>query len=119
MTIHERYPFVWKESRKKAVTQRIEEQKTDALQKEIAALALDTRSYNALRRGGIATINMLIDRWETLPRLKNFGNKSIDEVRMKLTTYLIDNHQNDLLERLTNIQCRQISRKRDPYVFSN
>jgi DNA-directed RNA polymerase subunit alpha len=46
---------------------------------------LTVRSYNCLKREGINTVGELIGRTEAdLLDIRNFGQKSIDEVKMKL-----------------------------------
>lgn len=52
----------------------------------IEELELGVRSYNCLKREGVQTIGDLISRTETeLLNIPNFGKKSIDEVKEKLT----------------------------------
>src|SRR5436189_4185128 len=51
----------------------------------IEELDLTVRSYNCLKREGINTVGELIGRTEAdLLDIRNFGQKSIDEVKMKL-----------------------------------
>ena len=51
----------------------------------IEELDLTVRSYNCLKREGIDTVGELISRTEAdLLDIRNFGQKSIDEVKMKL-----------------------------------
>lgn len=51
-------------------------------------LELTVRSYNCLKREGINTVGELVARSETdLMDIRNFGAKSIDEVKEKLTEY--------------------------------
>ena len=53
----------------------------------IEALDLTVRSYNCLKREGIHTVGELISRSEQdLLDIRNFGAKSIDEVKAKLQT---------------------------------
>ena len=53
----------------------------------IEDLDLTQRSYNCLKREGIHTIGELVDRSERdLLNIRNFGQKSIDEVKDKLNT---------------------------------
>jgi DNA-directed RNA polymerase subunit alpha len=48
-------------------------------------LQLTVRSYNCLKREGIHTVGELISRSEQdLLDIRNFGSKSIDEVKLKL-----------------------------------
>ena len=48
---------------------------------------MTVRSYNCLKREGIHTVGELITRSEAdLLDIRNFGTKSIDEVKVKLTS---------------------------------
>ena len=58
-----------------------------ALAKPIEELDLTVRSYNCLKREGIHTVGELITRSEAdLMDIRNFGAKSIDEVKDKLAS---------------------------------
>jgi DNA-directed RNA polymerase subunit alpha len=51
----------------------------------IEELDLTVRSYNCLKREGIHTVGELVGRSEAdLLDIRNFGSKSIDEVKVKL-----------------------------------
>jgi DNA-directed RNA polymerase subunit alpha len=51
----------------------------------IEELNLTVRSYNCLKREGIHTVSELVSRSEQdLLDIRNFGSKSIDEVKLKL-----------------------------------
>lgn len=51
----------------------------------IEELSLTVRSYNCLKREGIHTVSELVSRSEQdLMDIRNFGQKSIDEVKLKL-----------------------------------
>ncbi|MDM6822267.1 DNA-directed RNA polymerase subunit alpha C-terminal domain-containing protein, partial [Escherichia coli] len=51
----------------------------------IEDLDLSVRSYNGLKREGVATVGELLDRTEQdLLEIRNFGQKSVDEVKEKL-----------------------------------
>jgi DNA-directed RNA polymerase subunit alpha len=51
----------------------------------IEDLNLTVRSYNCLKREGINTVGDLVQKTETeLMDIRNFGQKSIDEVKGKL-----------------------------------
>ena len=51
----------------------------------IEDLDLTVRSYNCLKREGIHTVGELVGRSEAdLLDIRNFGSKSIDEVKVKL-----------------------------------
>ncbi len=52
----------------------------------IEDLDLSVRSYNCLKREGINTVSELVSLSETqLMNIRNFGQKSVDEVKDKLT----------------------------------
>ncbi len=87
MTIHERFPFTWKESRKPKVDIRKEKAK-DALKEDVGALNLSTRAYNALKRASINTIDDLISAKDRLYNVKNIGGNSVIEIHTKLLAYL-------------------------------
>ena len=51
----------------------------------IEDLDLTVRSYNCLKREGVATVGDLVQKSEEdLLEIRNFGQKSIDEVKAKL-----------------------------------
>ncbi|MDR0888398.1 MAG: DNA-directed RNA polymerase subunit alpha, partial [Coriobacteriales bacterium] len=55
------------------------------LDKQVEDLNLSVRSYNCLKRAGIHTVRQLLDFSEDdLLNIRNFGTKSIDEVKEKL-----------------------------------
>jgi DNA-directed RNA polymerase subunit alpha len=59
----------------------------EQLSTPIEQLDLTVRSYNCLKREGIHTVGELISRSEAdLLDIRNFGSKSIDEVKVKLDT---------------------------------
>ncbi len=59
----------------------------EQLSTPIESLDLTVRSYNCLKREGIHTVGELIGRSEAdLLDIRNFGSKSIDEVKAKLVT---------------------------------
>ncbi|MDR0285318.1 MAG: DNA-directed RNA polymerase subunit alpha, partial [Propionibacteriaceae bacterium] len=63
----------------------VDEQLIADLQLPIEDLSLTVRSYNCLKREGIHTVSELVSRSEQdLMDIRNFGQKSIDEVKMKL-----------------------------------
>jgi DNA-directed RNA polymerase subunit alpha len=62
-----------------------EEEDNAVLQTSIDALNLSVRSHNCLKREGIQTVGELVTRSEAdLLDIRNFGSKSIDEVKDKL-----------------------------------
>lgn len=63
-----------------------DEDNTD-LEKQIEDLDLSVRSYNCLKRAGIHSVRQLVDFSENdLLNIRNFGVKSIEEVKDKLET---------------------------------
>jgi len=60
---------------------------SNELSMPIEDLDLSVRSYNCLKREGINTVSELVALSETqLMNIRNFGQKSVDEVRDKLTS---------------------------------
>ena len=60
-----------------------ENQETNAeLDKQIEDLDLSVRSYNCLKRAGIHSVRQLVEN--DLLNIRNFGAKSIEEVKDKL-----------------------------------
>ena len=63
----------------------VDEQLQADLNLPIEDLSLTVRSYNCLKREGIHTVGELVSRSEQdLMDIRNFGQKSIDEVKLKL-----------------------------------
>ena len=63
----------------------IDEQLAADLALPVEDLNLTVRSYNCLKREGIHTVSELVSRSEQdLLDIRNFGSKSIDEVKLKL-----------------------------------
>lgn len=63
----------------------VDEQLAADLQLPVEDLNLTVRSYNCLKREGIHTVGELVGRSEQdLLDIRNFGSKSIDEVKQKL-----------------------------------
>uniref|UniRef100_S0DE23 DNA-directed RNA polymerase n=1 Tax=termite gut metagenome TaxID=433724 RepID=S0DE23_9ZZZZ len=63
----------------------VDEQLVADLALPIEDLSLTVRSYNCLKREGIHTVSELVSRSEQdLMDIRNFGQKSIDEVKLKL-----------------------------------
>jgi DNA-directed RNA polymerase subunit alpha len=61
------------------------DEQSGELAKPIEELDLTVRSYNCLKREGITTVRELVDKSEDdLLEIRNFGQKSIDEVKAKL-----------------------------------
>jgi DNA-directed RNA polymerase subunit alpha len=66
----------------------IDEKLAEDLALPIEDLHLTVRSYNCLKREGIHTVSELVSRSEQdLMDIRNFGQKSIDEVTLKLAEY--------------------------------
>jgi DNA-directed RNA polymerase subunit alpha len=62
-----------------------EEEVSGVLAKPIEELDLTVRSYNCLKREGVTTVGELVEKTEDdLLEIRNFGQKSIDEVKAKL-----------------------------------
>lgn len=63
----------------------VDEQYVQDLALPVESLDLTVRSYNCLKREGIHTVGELVSRSEQdLLDIRNFGQKSIDEVKVKL-----------------------------------
>lgn len=63
----------------------VDEQYAENLSTPVEDLSLSVRSYNCLKREGIHTVGELVSRSEQdLLDIRNFGSKSIDEVKEKL-----------------------------------
>jgi len=63
----------------------VDEQLAADLALPVEELHLTVRSYNCLKREGIHTVGELVSRSEQdLLDIRNFGSKSIDEVKLKL-----------------------------------
>lgn len=62
-----------------------EEEASGILAQPIEEMDLTVRSYNCLKREGVATVGDLVQKSEEdLLEIRNFGQKSIDEVKAKL-----------------------------------
>jgi DNA-directed RNA polymerase subunit alpha len=62
-----------------------EEQASGVLAQPIEDMDFTVRSYNCLKREGVATVGDLVQKTEEdLLEIRNFGQKSIDEVKAKL-----------------------------------
>jgi DNA-directed RNA polymerase subunit alpha len=62
-----------------------EDEASGVLATPIEELDLTVRSYNCLKREGVATVGDLVEKTEDdLLEIRNFGQKSIDEVKGKL-----------------------------------
>ncbi|RRD45630.1 DNA-directed RNA polymerase subunit alpha [Tessaracoccus sp. OH4464_COT-324] len=66
----------------------VDEQIAESLNLPVEDLDLSVRSYNCLKREGIHTVGELVARSEEdLLDIRNFGSKSIDEVKETLAAY--------------------------------
>jgi DNA-directed RNA polymerase subunit alpha len=68
-----------------------DDEMTALMNKPIEDLDLTVRSYNCLKREGVTTVGELTEQSEDdLLEIRNFGQKSIDEVKAKLTELGLD-----------------------------
>ncbi len=68
-----------------------DDETTALMNKPIEDLDLTVRSYNCLKREGVTTVGELTEQSEEdLLEIRNFGQKSIDEVKAKLTELDLD-----------------------------
>ena len=68
-----------------------ENKKEKVLEMSIEDLELSVRSFNCLKRAGIATVEDLVNKSETdMMKVRNLGNKSLDEVTNKLHSLGLD-----------------------------
>ena len=68
-----------------------EDKKEKILEKSIEELELSVRSFNCLKRAGIATVEDLTNKTESeMMKVRNLGKKSLDEVIAKLRDLGLD-----------------------------
>lgn len=68
-----------------------ESKKEKVLEMSIEELELSVRSFNCLKRAGIATVEDLTNKSETeMMKVRNLGKKSFDEVTAKLRSLGLD-----------------------------
>ncbi len=68
-----------------------ESKKEKVLEMSIEDLELSVRSFNCLKRAGIATVEDLVNKSETdMMKVRNLGKKSLDEVTNKLHSLDLD-----------------------------
>jgi DNA-directed RNA polymerase subunit alpha len=73
-----------------------EDEQTGVLAKPIEDMDLTVRSYNCLKREGVTTVGELVQKAEEdLLEIRNFGQKSIDEVKAKLEEMGLSLRQKD------------------------
>ena len=63
----------------------------DVLGESVSILNLSTRSFNALMRAKIDTVEKLISEWGRILTLKGIGETSVKDIRAKLASYLTEN----------------------------
>lgn len=64
------------------------QEETQVMARPIEALNLSIRSYNCLKRSGVRTFGELFQlREEDFMKMKNFGSKSLEEIREKFKEY--------------------------------
>lgn len=56
----------------------------------IEALDLTQRGFNALKRGGINTLDQLTDRWAYLEKINALGKLTIKQVKNAFINYYIE-----------------------------
>lgn len=54
---------------------------------DIEAITSDNRAVNALHRAGIATLGQLVEKWDTLDKLRNVGKRTVSVVRNSFMNY--------------------------------
>ena len=73
-----------------------ESKKEKVLETSIEELELSVRSFNCLKRAGIATVEDLTNRSENdMMKVRNLGKKSLDEVIAKLHSLVLNFRQED------------------------
>ncbi|MDQ3958615.1 MAG: DNA-directed RNA polymerase subunit alpha [Actinomycetota bacterium] len=73
-----------------------EEEESGVLAQPIEDMDLTVRSYNCLKREGVTTVGELVQKTEDdLLEIRNFGQKSIDEVKAKLEEMGLDLRRKD------------------------
>lgn len=73
-----------------------ETHKEKMLEMTIEELDLSVRSYNCLKRAGINTVKELTDRTEAdMMKVRNLGQKSLEEIKLKLNDLRVSFRQDD------------------------
>lgn len=54
---------------------------------DIEAITQDNRAINALHRAGVFNLGGLIEKWDTLDKLRNVGKRTVGVVRNSLINY--------------------------------
>ena len=121
MNVIERYPIVWKNSRKGTASDTIKPQTPSVIitikgkhykiikfdnfvSMPAEMLSLSTRGENTLRRNAINTIGELLDQYGRLPVLHGMGETTLIDVQKNLIRlykdYLTETKQESLLKEL-------------------
>jgi DNA-directed RNA polymerase subunit alpha len=75
----------------KVMIEKEENKKEKILEKSIEEMELSVRSFNCLKRAGIATVEDLTNKTESeMMKVRNLGKKSLDEVTIKLRNLGLD-----------------------------
>ena len=75
----------------KVMIEKKKKKKEKILEKSIEELELSVRSFNCLKRAGIATVEDLTNKTESeMMKVRNLGKKSLDEVTAKLRALGLD-----------------------------
>ena len=75
----------------KVMIEKEENKKEKILEKSIEEMELSVRSFNCLKRAGIATVEDLTNKTEAeMMKVRNLGKKSLDEVTAKLRNLGLD-----------------------------
>ena len=75
----------------KVMIEKEEDKKEKILEKSIEEMELSVRSFNCLKRAGIATVEDLTNKTESeMMKVRNLGKKSLDEVTAKLRALGLD-----------------------------
>ena len=77
------------------------------LETNVTELDLDTRGARALHSCGIDTIKKLIEKWDTLDKIKGVGSKTVNLIRESLAAYqysiLSDQKKDRYLQRIIEL----------------
>lgn len=58
---------------------------------ELGLLNLNERSYNCLRRNKINDVRGVSERWDTLGKMRNAGDKTVKAIKNNYISYYYDN----------------------------
>lgn len=96
-SIHDKWKFRWIESRKPKIQPK--PASDEVLSADINILNLSMRSYHALMRGKLDTVDKVIKNWENVPKLNGIGKSSTSDIRTKIISYLTENKRINELAR--------------------